>query len=67
MIRYVVTFFKQLVDSTGHPFKASQEQIELVGDNRQEAVEAAKERFADTRHVRDWTLQADSFELSVRP
>ena len=65
MSRYVVTFFKQLVDSTGHPAKVPQEEIELVGASPQEAVEVAKERFANARHVRDWTIHADSFELTT--
>jgi hypothetical protein len=67
MSHYVVTFFKQLVDSNGHPFKAPQQEIELVGDNPQQVVELAKERFAGARRVCDWTIHADSFELSARP
>ena len=66
MSHYVVTFFKNLVDSDGHPFKVAQEQIELAGDSPQAAVEAAIDRFTGTRHVHDWTIHADSFELAAR-
>jgi hypothetical protein len=64
MSRYVVTFFKNLVDSDGHPFKAPQERIELASSSPQQAVEVAIERFIGSRHVGDWTIHADSLELS---
>ena len=66
MSHYVVTFFKNLVDSDGHPFKTVQEEIELACDSPQAAVEAAIGRFTDARHVHDWTIHADSFELAAR-
>jgi len=66
MSSYIITFFKHLVDSNGHSYKAAQEQIELAGDSPQQAIETAIRRFADARHVRDWTIHADSFELSAK-
>ena len=67
MNHYVITFFKNLVDSEGHPFRTTQAQIELDGGSPQQAVERAIERFAEARHLRDWTLHADGLELSARP
>jgi hypothetical protein len=66
MNRYVITFFKRLVDSEGHPFKTTQAEIELDDSSPQQAVEHAIERFAEARHVHDWTLHADSLEISPR-
>jgi hypothetical protein len=67
MSSYVVTFFKHLVDSEGHPFKATQEQFEVGSSSPQCAIETAIERFAAARQIRDWTLHADSFELRAKP
>jgi hypothetical protein len=67
MNHYVVTFFKHLVDSEGHPFKTTQAEIELHGSSRQQAIERAIEQFAEARHLPDWTLHADGLELSERP
>jgi hypothetical protein len=67
MNHYVVTFFKNLVDSEGHPFKTTQAEIELCGCTPEQAVEQAIERFVEARHVCDWTLHADSLVLSERP
>jgi hypothetical protein len=66
MAGYIVTFFKNLVDSEGHPFKTTQDQFELVSSNPQCAVESAIERFANARHIGDWTLHADSIELRAK-
>ena len=66
MSSYVITFFKHLVDSNGHSYKAAQEQIELAGGSPQQAVETAIKQFAGARHICDWTLHADSFELSAK-
>ena len=67
MNRYVITFFKHLVDSEGHRFKTTQAQIELDDSSPQQAIERAIEQFAEARHVHDWTLHADSLEVSARP
>jgi len=67
MSHYVITFFKNLVDSEGHPFKTTQARIELDDSTPQQAIERAVVKFAEARHLRDWTLHADSFELSEWP
>ena len=67
MSHYVITFFKNLVDSEGHPFKTTQAEIELCDCTRQQALERAIERFVEARHVHDWTLHADSLVVSERP
>jgi hypothetical protein len=66
MSRYVVTFFKHLVDSEGRPFKTTQAKVELDSGSPQQAVARAVARFAEARHVHDWTLHADGLELSAR-
>jgi hypothetical protein len=66
MSKYVITFFKNLVDSEGHPFKTTQAEIELDSNTPQQAVECATTRFAEARHVHDWTLHADGLEIAAR-
>ncbi len=66
MSLYQVIFFKHLLSSDGHPFKCVQQKIAIrIAKNIDRAVEAAQRRYERLRHVRDWTLYADSFELEV--
>ena len=54
MTCYVMTFFKSALDSTGHRFKAPQENIEIRAATPEQAIAAAELRFASMRHVPNW-------------
>lgn len=66
MPHYEVTFFKYLVSSNGHPFKAPQAAISVWADNIKEAERRAMSRFACLRGIPDWNLHADTFEVATR-
>ena len=56
---YYVSFFKQLVDSNGHPATPCQGAVEVHATNRNRAIELARQRFAELKNVADWSLRAD--------
>jgi hypothetical protein len=56
---YRVSFFKKLVDSTGHPANAWQGVVAVRAINPEAAGTAAKRMFAKSRDVKDWSLRAD--------
>lgn len=62
--KYQVSFFKRLADSTGHPVDACQATIEVAAPNKQQAIEAARLRFAERAQIGDWSLRAD-YETAV--
>jgi hypothetical protein len=66
MSRYVFTFFKRMADSTGHEVETPEDAIELSSATLRDAVETATRRFADKRHIRDWSLHADRIAILVR-
>jgi hypothetical protein len=66
MASYIVTFFKNLVSSEGHPFRTTQDRVEVRSSSPQRAIDVAMERFATARRIRDWTLHADSFDIQTK-
>jgi len=62
---YRVTFFKTLVDSTGHPVDAVQGEIELNASNMQSAMDRARIAFAHRKQVSDWLLRADYMNVEL--
>lgn len=66
MDNFTVTFFKHLVDSTGHQFKALQEAIDVRSESQEEALRVAQQHFARHRGILDWSLHADALEIVVR-
>lgn len=62
---YIVTFFKHLLSSDGHQFKAPQEKIAICADGPEQAVEAAHRRFANIRHIQSWRHHADTIEVAT--
>jgi len=65
--QYRVAFFKELLSSDGHPFKCLQNTIEIRrAKNAERALKAAEHRYERMRHVLDWRLHADTFELEAR-
>jgi hypothetical protein len=67
MDRYVVTFFKNVLDSNGHRFKAPQENIEIRAAAPEQAIAAAELRFASMRQIPNWRYHADTVEISTVP
>jgi hypothetical protein len=65
MTRYIVTFFKNVLSSDGHPFKAPREEIEIWADTSQQAMEVAQRRFAGIRRIPSWQTHADTVEIAV--
>jgi hypothetical protein len=64
---YRVSFFKQLVDSTGHPFDVCQGVVEVRAISRRAAVDDAKRIFAELKDVKDWSLRADHEGVELLP
>ena len=48
---YRVSFFKQLTDSTGHPFDACQGAVEVRAPSQDRAIELARQMFAELKDV----------------
>ena len=66
MVRYRVSFFKDLNSSDGHPFKCIQKVIEIRhARSADRAVKAAELRYERLHRVHDWTLHSDCLELEV--
>jgi hypothetical protein len=63
---YRVSFFKTLLSSDGHPFKCLQQRIDIrdVG-TANEAADHASKTLEALHHVPDWTLVADSVEVTA--
>ena len=66
MTQYTVTFFKRVLSSNGHPFKAPQEKIEIWADTPEQAMKAAQRRFASIRRIPSWQHHADTVEIAAR-
>lgn len=63
MTCYEVTFFKHVLSSDGHRFKAPQAAISVRADNIEEARRKAQSRFECLRGIPDWNLHADLVEV----
>ena len=62
--QYRVAFFKRLLSSDGQSFKCLQHTVEIRRTKSADrAIKAAERRYERLRHVSDWKLHADSFEL----
>jgi hypothetical protein len=62
----LITFFKHVCSSNGHEFKCVQEIITIErAKSTDRAVEAAKRRFERRRHVVDWRLHSDGFDVKI--
>jgi hypothetical protein len=62
----LITFFKYVRSSNGHEFKCVQETITIErAKSVDRAVETAKHRFERRRHVVDWQLHSDGFDVKI--
>ena len=64
---YRVSFFKKLVDSTGHPFEPCQGVVDIRAIGQRRAIENAKLKFAEIKPVGDWSLRADYSSVELLP
>lgn len=66
MTGYRVTFFKNLVNSSGHCVKCPQATISVEhAKSIERALTAGKRRFERTKGIQDWALYADLAELEA--
>lgn len=65
MPHFKVSFFKNLLSSDGHPFKALQRVVEVNSKSTEDAVDKAQQEFARDRDIRDWRLHADAIETKA--
>lgn len=64
MSQYRVSFFKNLLSSSGHQFKCLQQQIDTPDmDSVDQARDCAARQFEKLRGMRDWRVLADSMEI----
>ncbi len=56
---YHVSFFKRLIDSTGHPVHAWQGAVDVRATDEECAIELGRQRFAQIKNVAAWSLRAD--------
>lgn len=64
---YRVCFFKRLVDSTGHPVDACQDDLRILASAQEQAIEDARLAFAKRREIPHWSLHADYETVEVLP
>ena len=64
---YRICFFKKLVDSTGHPVDACQDDLKILAPAQERAVEDARLIFAERREIPHWSLHADYETVEVLP
>jgi hypothetical protein len=67
MRQYRVSFFKKLVDSTGHPFEPCQGVVDTRALDQELAIENARLKFAEIKDVGDWSLRADYASVELFP
>ncbi|BCM20902.1 hypothetical protein [Mesorhizobium sp. J8] len=66
MTSYRVTFFKNLVNSSGRQFKCPQGTVEIRrARNVDRAFQAAERRYERAKKICNWTLYADVAELET--
>ncbi len=64
---YRICFFKKLVDSTGHPVDACQDDLKVFASAQERAIEDARLIFAERREIPHWSLHADYETVEVLP
>jgi hypothetical protein len=62
---YRVSFFKRLVDSTGHPSAPEQGAVEVHAASEDDAVKLARLKFAENKDICSWALRADYHEAAL--
>ncbi|MEI6001414.1 CBS domain-containing protein [Paraburkholderia bengalensis] len=58
-----VVFYKELLDDSGHAHRSELMRVPIARGSREEAVSAAIREFEQSRHVSQWRIVADGYEL----
>jgi hypothetical protein len=64
---YRICFFKKLVDSTGHPVDACQDDLKILASAQERAIDDARVMFAKRREIPHWSLHADYETVELLP
>ena len=64
MARYVVRFMKDVLGENGHEAEICQRSIEINAANVLIAADLAKVGFCESEHVKEWSLNADRFQIT---
>ena len=64
MLRYNVSFVKNLLNANGQAFKCVQDVIAVEANSPDEAVNVAKLAFEHRHGIGDWKLHADTVEIT---
>ena len=64
---YRVSFFKRLIDSSGHQADPCQGIVEVHASCADSAIETARPRFAELADVNGWWLRADYEKVELLP
>ena len=66
MTDYLIRFSNDLSDSTGHVHRVCQGEVLISApENRDQAIEQAKRRFAEAEGVADWSQRARIIECEA--
>jgi hypothetical protein len=66
MAQYQVSFYKGLLNPYGIPFRCLQAEIQVAdAPTSDDAVVAAEHELERSRHISDWKLCADEFEVGL--
>jgi hypothetical protein len=66
MAQYQVSFYKGLLNPNGIPFRCLQAEIQVAdAPTSDDAVVAAEHELERSRHISDWKLCADEFEVGL--
>lgn len=64
---YRVSFFKAILDSTGHPFHAVQGTVEVRATSQEDGVRKGRKAFAALKGANDWSFHADYETVEAIP
>ncbi len=66
MATYQITFYKKVLNSSGHEIQSVQQEISVrLARSVERAVKAAELRFAHRHRTRNWKTHADLLELKI--
>jgi hypothetical protein len=60
-----VTFFKNLLDGSGHPHDCAQASVEINAPDECAAITKAQRKFAALEEVESWDLRADRYVVQL--
>jgi hypothetical protein len=64
MARYIARFMKHVRGDNGHETELCQRSLEIDAASQACAADAAKIKFCETEHVKDWSLHADRVQIA---